>query len=74
MRINELLEELIVQQKKTLLKEGKRFVPTLIEEDLLQPNDFIELEMSPTFRYEEGILAGFLSVKAYINALQRETL
>jgi hypothetical protein len=71
--IKKLLEELILQQRKTLLREGKRVIPTLIEEDLLQPNDFLELEESPTFRYEEGILAGFLSFKAAINALERES-
>ncbi len=70
--INALLEELIIEQRKTLLKEGKRLVPTLIEDDLLQPNDFPMLEVNPSFRYEEGILAGFLSCKAAINALQRE--
>jgi hypothetical protein len=54
----EILDELITQQKKTLLETAKRIVPHVIEDDLLQPNDFPDLEFHPHFRYEEGILAG----------------
>jgi hypothetical protein len=53
-----LLEELIEGQKKKLLETAKRIVPHVTEEDLLQPNDFPELEFHPHFRYEEGILDG----------------
>lgn len=58
-----LLDELIEQQKKTLLATAQRIVPGVIEDDLLQPNDFPELEMHPYFRYEEGVLAGLLEAK-----------
>lgn len=54
----ELLDELIAQQKKKLLITAHRIVPHLTEDDLLQPNDFPELELHPHFRYEEGILDG----------------
>lgn len=54
----ELLNELIEGQKKKLLQTAQRIKPDVIEEDLLQPNDFPELELHPHFRYEEGILDG----------------
>jgi hypothetical protein len=54
----EILDELITHQKKVLLETAQRIVPHVIEDDLLQPNDFPELEFHPHFRYEEGILAG----------------
>ncbi len=53
-----LLIELEVGQKKQLMSIGRRIVPNLTEEDVLQPNDYPELENNPHFRYEEGVLAG----------------
>lgn len=53
-----LLDELEAGQQKTLLTLGRRIIPLLTEEDLLQPNDYPELEDNPHFRYEEGVLAG----------------
>lgn len=70
MSIEKLMEELIAGQKKALLKLGRRFVPTLTPEDMLQPNDYLELENNPHFRYEEGMLAGMLSMQSAIQALQ----
>lgn len=64
MKILALLEELEEGQKKQLLEIGRRIVPNLTPDDLLQPNDYPELENHPHFRYEEGILAGIQSVKA----------
>jgi hypothetical protein len=68
----ERCQELIDQQKDKLLKAGRRHIPTLTGEDMLQPNDYPELEHNPEFRYEEGILAGLLSMQAAIQALIRE--
>lgn len=59
-----LLCELEEGQKKQLFEIGRRIVPNLTHDDLLQPNDYPELENHPHFRYEEGILAGIQSVKA----------
>ena len=53
-----LLDELIEGQKKKLLETARRIVPHVTDDDLLQPNDFPELELHPHFRYEEGILDG----------------
>lgn len=59
-----LLQELIDNQSKSLLTLARRIIPTLTSEDMLQPNDYQELENHPHFRYEEGVLSGMLSVQA----------
>jgi hypothetical protein len=64
----QLLDELIIGQRAKLLKTAKRILPHVIEDDLLQPNDFPELEMHPHFRYEEGILDGMQVAKAALLA------
>jgi len=64
------LEELVSMQKKTLLALGRRIVPALTPEDVLQPNDYPELESHPEFRYEEGILAGLQSAQVALRATQ----
>ncbi len=61
--IEKQIEELIDYQKEQLLKCGRRFIPHLTADDVLQPNDFPELEFNPHFRYEEGILAGIQMVQ-----------
>ena len=62
-----IFEELISQQRKRLLCLAQEFIPHIIEDDLLQPNDFPLLENNPYFRYEEGVLEGLLTAKmAYL--------
>ena len=56
--IASLMQELVDQQKNKLLACARRIVPVATSDDLLQPNDFPELEMDPHFRYEEGVLGG----------------
>lgn len=63
-----LLNEMIEQQRKTLLQCGRRLIPHLSEDDLWQPNDFPILENNPVFRYEEGILAGYMSLQAALRS------
>jgi hypothetical protein len=63
-----LLDELIENQRRHLLKIAHRTLPHLTDDDLLQPNDFPELELHPHFRYEEGLLHGFQAAKAAILA------
>lgn len=70
--INNQYLEIISHQKSVLLKLGRRFVPTLTPDDILQPNDFLELENNPHFRYEEGVLAGIETAYAAFLALKRE--
>jgi hypothetical protein len=68
-----ILQELIEGQKKELLKCGRCFVPALTPEDLLQPNDYPELEQNPHFRYEEGVLAGLLTAQTALRGLYNIT-
>lgn len=67
-KVLSLLDSLIETQKRHLLKTAKRIVPQVTDDDLLQPNDFPELEMHPHFRYEEGVLHGFQAAKAALLA------
>ncbi len=64
-----LLDEMVSMQKEKLLKMGRQIVPTLTEDDLLQPMDYPELEGNPFFRYEEGILEGIHTVRSALLAL-----
>jgi len=68
----DLIEELIQGQKEKLLKTARRILPHVTDDDLLQPNDFPELEMHPHFRYEEGILDGLQVAKTALLALNAE--
>lgn len=54
----QLMRELIEGQKQKVYLSAQRVVPHITQDDLLQPNDFPELEFHPHFRYEEGILDG----------------
>lgn len=70
--IEAVVEKMIEQQKKDLLTYGRRIIPTATADDLLQPNDFPELENHAHFRYEEGILAGLQSLQMALQALKKE--
>lgn len=61
--IEKLLEELILEQKAKVLACARRIIPYLTADDILQPNDFPELEEHPHFRYEEGVLEGLLTAQ-----------
>ncbi len=67
-----LFDELIGQQKEKLFSEGKRIIPYVTSDDLLQPVDFEELENNPHFRYEEGILDGLQVAKSAFLAWQKD--
>lgn len=70
-KIEILLKELVQFHQNQLLKSGRRIIPHLTPEDLLQPNDFQELEFNPLFRYEEGVLAGIQTVQMALQALKK---
>lgn len=62
-----LFDSLVEAQKAKVLACAQRIIPTITPEDLLQPNDFPELEFHPHFRYEEGILEGLATARmAYL--------
>lgn len=71
-KADSLIEELAKGQHAKLLACGRRIVPVLTEDDLLQPNDFPELETHPEFRYEEGILAGMQTVQMALRAKKND--
>lgn len=64
-----LMEELVVGQQKKLLSCARTIVPYITTDDILQPNDFPELEQHPYFRYEEGVLEGLLTAQMALKAL-----
>lgn len=66
--MEKLFDELVDLQRKKLLQLAQKIIPYLTEDDILQPNDFPELENNPLFRYEEGILEGLLTARmAYLS-------
>ena len=67
-----LLQELIDGQRKKMLSSAQRIVPQVTLDDLLQPNDFPELEFHPHFRYEEGILDGLQVAYAALLAHEKD--
>lgn len=70
--IDSLFDELAEYQRKKLLKFAQRIIPDATADDVLQPNDFPELEQHPLFRYEEGVLEGLLTARMAYLARQRE--
>ncbi len=70
--MEKLFDKLICEQKKKLFVYAQRIIPHLTDDDLLQPSDFVQLELNPHFRYEEGILEGLMTAKmAYISAIPK---
>lgn len=66
-----ILEEMVLLQKEKLLKCANEINPYVTSEDIMQPNDFPELENHPYFRYEEGVLEGLQSAYAAWMAYSR---
>ncbi len=64
----ELINEVVEGQRQRLLHLGRQIIPTLTPEDILQPNDYPELENNPVFRYEEGLLAGMQAIHMALRA------
>ncbi|MDN3508599.1 MAG: hypothetical protein P0S93_00980 [Candidatus Neptunochlamydia sp.] len=61
--LEDLFNELISQQEKKLLRYASHIIPNVTSDDILQPNDYPELENHPFFRYEEGLLKGIHAAK-----------
>jgi hypothetical protein len=65
--MEQVFDELVEGQRKKMFRLAETIVPHITLDDLLQPNDFFELEHHPLFRYEEGVLEGILSARmAYL--------
>lgn len=71
-QLETLFNELIDLQEKKLLSYAAKIIPNITSDDILQPNDYPELENHPFFRYEEGVLKGLHSAKMAVLAQQKE--
>lgn len=69
-----LFQEMIDFQRSRLFKLAEKFIPNITTDDILQPNDFPELENNPSFRYEEGIVEGLLSAQIAYLRLKKDLL
>jgi len=68
-RLEQLMEEMIVQQRERTTRIAQRIQPNLSEDDLRDPHSFPQVNSRPEFAYEDGLLAGLISAQV---ALLRE--
>lgn len=73
-KLDDLLAELIALQQAKIMTCAESIIPNITTDDLLQPNDFAELENHPYFRYEEGVLEGLRTARMAILAWQQEKM
>ena len=71
-KLKELFDEMIAFQEKKLLDYAAEIIPNVTSDDILQPNDYEELEGHPFFRYEEGVLKGIHASKMAALSLLKE--
>jgi hypothetical protein len=67
-QVDKLLDEMIEAQRRRLLELGTRILPGVTGDDLFQPHDHPALAASPEFNFEDGILAGYLAIRAALRA------
>jgi len=73
--MEKMFDELADAQRERLLRFAREILPNATADDILQPNDYPELENHPAFRYEEGVLEGLLTARmAYLAQKQEEVL
>ncbi len=66
--LERLLDEMIDAQRLRLLDIARRIEPGLCPDDLLQPHDHPKIAAHPDFNFEDGILAGYLAIRAALRA------
>lgn len=66
--LESLLDEMIAAQRERVIGLAHRIEPALGPDDLLQPHDHPSLATSPDFNFEDGVLAGYLAVRAALRA------
>lgn len=67
-----LIDEMVQHQSRKVLEMAKEAVPGITKEDLRNPQDFPVLINNARFNFEDGILAGYLSVRmAFLNETNR---
>ena len=69
--IDGLLSEMIDQQRVKVLFVANGLDARLTPDDILSPQDFDVLVADPRFNYEDGLLAGLLSVQIAVRAWLR---
>jgi hypothetical protein len=72
--VEDLFDELIDAQKKKMMSCAESIVSRITPDDLLQPNDFPELDNHPFFRYEEGVLEGLYTARMAILAWRKDVI
>jgi hypothetical protein len=70
--VENTLNELHEQQTAKARRQAHKIRPDLTSEDLLNPDNFIEVISDPNFMYEDGIAAGILSAKIALRARIKE--
>ena len=73
-RADALFDGMIRQQRAKVLKLAREAVPNIGPEDVMNPHDFPELKVHPTFEYEDGILAGLVSAQIALRAELKQAL
>lgn len=66
-----LFEELVSQQEERVFKLAEKIIPNITRDDVMQPNDFPELENHPNFRYEEGVLEGIRTAEMAFRSCEK---
>ena len=66
-----LLEQMISQQRVKVLRLAREAVPNLGPDDVLNPHDFPELKVHPTFEFEDGLISGLVAAKIALRAEHR---
>ena len=66
--IEQCLEEMIRLQREKVFMVAMRLNPLITRDDLFNPHDFVELEQSGLFNFEDGILAGLMSAQMALRA------
>lgn len=61
--IDALLERMITQQREKVMAVALDILPDLIPDQIQDPQDYPEIAADTMFNYEDGLLAGFISVR-----------
>lgn len=72
--MEDIFDGMAAAQRARLLSLGREIIPYLTADDIMQPNDFPQLEAHPEFRYEEGVLEGILTARMAYLARNAENL
>ncbi len=62
---------MILLQRKKVLAAAQRLNPKITADDVLSPIDMPELAADPSWNYEDGLLAGYLSAQMAVRARLR---